>query len=67
MKVTNEIEVYEVDGKDETPAVDRIKIHVESHWNMNDRVVLNMGDIKYTVMADDLEKAIRNATNHRRY
>jgi hypothetical protein len=53
--VTNEVPTY-----DEPP---KPTVRVSSHWNYSDRVVLEVGDQKVTVLAADLEAAIRNATN----
>ena len=61
LKIQTAVDVYEIDGLD----VAGKKVIVLSHWNDNRRVVLAIGDTKYTVIADDLERAIRNATNHR--
>jgi hypothetical protein len=66
IKVSNELTVYEEDGKD-TAMIDGPKIRVLSHWNDPDRVVLVIGEKKLTVIARDLEAAITNATNTRRH
>ena len=62
MKVINEIEVYEVDG-DKEATCDPVKI--KSHWVFEDRVILIIGGHEYTVSADDMKRAIDNATNVR--
>ena len=61
MKVQNEITVYEIDGTETRNS----NIAIESHWNWHDRVVLIVGGKEYTVEAEDLTRAIANATNHR--
>lgn len=66
IKVINEVPVYEVNGN-ESRAVDGPKVHVLSHWSSPDRVVLQVGDTKWTVVAADLEAAVKNATNTRRF
>lgn len=65
IKVKNEIKVYEIDNKE----VDWQKnsIQVLSHWNEDAKIVLVIDDKCYTVSANDLETAIKNATNVNRY
>ncbi len=65
IKVTNEIVIYEVDGRDDV--LNDAKLIVESHWNYNERIVLDYGGKKITVIASDLEKAISNAKNSNRF
>lgn len=64
MKVKNEIEIYELDDT-EVSSANRIHIGIDSHWNSNDRIVLVVAGKRYTVIAEDLRKAITNATNHK--
>ena len=40
------------------------ELHVRSHWNRNELVVLDWRGHSITVVADDLKRAISNATNH---
>ena len=65
MKVSNEITVYEVDGEEPKGLPMPIAL-VESHGHISWRVVLvtPKGE-RLTVIASDLEMAIRNATNVR--
>ena len=67
MKVINEVKVYEINGS-ETPIVDydtlNGTIKIISHWNYNDRFVIEVGGVKYTVIRDSFIKAINNACNH---
>ena len=61
MKVQNELKLYDDfsgEGIEQT-------IAVESHGIHNDRIVLVIGKSRYVVIADQLARAIRNATNHR--
>ena len=60
MKVITKIKVYEINGSDD---VDK-ELEIDSHWNMKDRVTLIINGIGYTVLAEDLIKAIKNAQNH---
>ena len=38
-------------------------ITIREHWNRKEFVIVNMGELSYTVCAKDLEKAIQNAQN----
>ena len=65
IKVKNEIKVYEIDNK----KVDWQKnsIQVVSHWNEENKIVLVIDEKSYTVSANDLVTAIKNAQNINRY
>ena len=64
MKVVNEIRIYEMDGKG-LPPNDIQHIKIVSHWNRRrTMVVIEMEGFAATVPADDLRKAIDNATNN---
>ncbi len=67
IKVTCEVKVYEVDGKEAKHSPSDEPVIVSSHWNYRDRVVLTLNGKSVTVLADDLEKAINNATNTNKY
>ena len=56
--VTNEVTTYN------TPAKPNIRVH--SHWCLMDRVVIEIGDQRVTVIASDLKAAVNNATNTNR-
>ena len=65
IQVVSEVEPYELNGdtlfdvKSRKPS-----LTVKSHWNRKEFVVLKFGDDQsFTVNANDLEAAIRNATN----
>ena len=63
-KVCSEIQVYEIDGEDVAIGqMDGTKLKIRSHWNRNNRVVLDINGIKITVIARDLELAVQNARN----
>jgi hypothetical protein len=64
MKVKNELQVYEQDGK-EIKGIEYPIVKIESHWNYKDRVVVEIDGKKVTLIADDLRRAIDNATNHK--
>lgn len=62
VKVKAKIRVYEFDGH-ETVGVEQPELFMWSHWNDGDRVVLQMADgAKITMVARDLEEAIRACT-----
>lgn len=65
MKVTTEIRVYEINEVD--TGTEEVSILIESHWNLTDRVILRIGNTNYTVIAEDLIMAIKNAQNHKKY
>jgi hypothetical protein len=65
INVESKVKVYEKDGKD-TAIGDDTALVVRSHWNRDEYVVLDFGDKKWTMLAKDLEAAIRNATNSAR-
>lgn len=65
IKVRNEVKVYEHNGEDVALLENRF-VDVVSHWNNNRQVVLVINGERYTVLADDLICAIRNATNSNR-
>jgi ABC-type bacteriocin/lantibiotic exporter with double-glycine peptidase domain len=70
IKVVCEVEPYEMNGQEFECKLKSKKplVKVESHWNRNEFVVLKFGNNdSFTVVASDLETAIRNATNSSRF
>ena len=66
MNVRTEIAIYEIDGDGVTP-IPTPRLVIESHPLWQDHVTLRgLDGHTFTVMAGDLEMAIRNATNVRR-
>ena len=64
IKVTSDVKIYEVAGKEENEKT--IKIH--SHWNRNEMVNIEFpGFGIITVCAKDIEAAICNAKNSARF
>ena len=55
MKVTTEIHDYS------NPAQPNIKVH--DHWSDRKMVELEVEGKRYTILADELKRAIENATN----
>jgi hypothetical protein len=55
IKVTSEVTTYDEPIK--------TSIRVLSHWCHHDRVIIEVGDCKATVLAADLKAAVDNATN----
>ena len=64
VKVTQTIDVYEVDGE-ESHGLVLLQLGVNSHWNDSDRIVLTWKDQRITVVGSDLATAIQNARNTR--
>lgn len=62
MEVKTKIKIYEING-DEISG--KFILEVISHWNMTDRIVLKIAGDGYTVIAEDLIMAIKNAQNHK--
>lgn len=62
IKVRSEVTIYEVEGK-EVSTGKRPVLIVESHWTRKALVVLAVNGQKIAVGADDLLKAMGNATN----
>lgn len=62
MKSENTIEVYEVNGAE---ASNHPPIIITNYWHGRDRIVLEISKQKYTILADDLQRAITNACNNR--
>ena len=69
IKVTNEIKLYELYGKQMDKLFDTVipLFIVESHWNEGGKVVVTLGGETVTVVASDLIAAIQNATNSNRF
>lgn len=73
IKSTNEVDIYEVDGKEDKDKFPHPKLEVVSHWNWETFVVLVIPAIgeaperMITVKARDLEAAIKNAQNINRH
>jgi hypothetical protein len=65
IKVSQQIRVYEENDK-EIPLGQQRHISVESHWNWNERVILEIGKERITVIGRDLKVAIDNAMNTNR-
>lgn len=66
MKVENRIQIYEKDGEAITPPFNKEPdLFVRNVWNKPKLVEIQIGDgTKVAVRADELLKAIQNATNN---
>jgi len=60
MKVTNEIDIYEVDGK--SSSVPLATILVKSHNKYDTQVILSIDKDWYSIDAGDLLRAVENAS-----
>lgn len=65
MNVKNEIQPLQINGQDSFGVSEKRRLIVESHFTYTDRVHLTFGDLCLTVLAGDLQRAIKNACNHR--
>ena len=65
MKTVNELDIYEIDGKEVLFAEKKEqKVRISNHWNLSRMVVIYTPDGKQlTVIASELIRAINNATN----
>lgn len=60
----NKVEVYEENGvelyglRSQKP-----KVTIREHWSRKELVIINIGELSYSVCAVDLIKAIQNAQN----
>ena len=65
MKIITKLNPLEFDGEERKGLPNEAdELHVISHWNYRDRIVLDWRGHSITVVADELERAIRNAINH---
>jgi len=62
MEVSNKINIYEKNGA-ELKISESQKLEVLSHWNRKEFVVIKFEDKSITILANELSKAISNATN----
>lgn len=53
--IETKITAYEIDGNE---------VVVSAHWSNNEMVVLKVQGKSVTVAADELVRAVKNATNH---
>jgi len=67
MEVENKLKVYEVDDVEVKLGEKNPEIIIKNHWNRNNFVVIEINEKRYTVSAAELDAAIENATNTRRY
>lgn len=64
LKIETRLDPYEIDGKElHGLPEDHNKVIVRNHWNVRGLVVVQFGSWSFTVSADELHRAITNATN----
>ena len=65
IKVVSDLRVYEIDGKDTEDSIKSPapQMRVHSHWSRREFIAIEIAGVKYTVVASDIEAAIKNATN----
>jgi len=66
IRVSNEVNVIEVNGREKEVGETTAPLTVTSHWNVDRYVVLTLGKEKITVNGNDLMLAIANAQNRGR-
>lgn len=60
----NTIRIYETNGLENIGIESEMpKMGISEHWNRKEFVVLEIDGVKYTVLADELKRAIDNAQN----
>jgi hypothetical protein len=65
LKIETRLDPVEIDNLEIKGLPDKEKqLTVSSHWNSNKLIVLDFNGHSITVVADELERAITNATNH---
>jgi hypothetical protein len=66
IKISQQVQIYEEDDR-EIPLGQHRYMGVESHWNRNEMVILEIGKERVTVLAGDLRAALENAKNTNRF
>ena len=67
-KTSSTIETYELNGSDrEIVGKDLPDIIVKNHGIRRDFVIIEIGDTQYTILADELSRAIDNAQHAHKY
>jgi len=61
----NSMDVYEI-NEDEIVGIEKPKLVVSNHFIRKQFVVIEVAGVKYTVIADELKRAIDNAQNAHR-
>jgi hypothetical protein len=64
--VRSAVEIYEIDGREVAGPPPRPEIIVTSHPTRRVLIVIVIDDKRYTVSADDMLAAVRNAENRGR-
>lgn len=60
----NKIQIYETNGIENKELPSKMpKLIVTQHWNRKSFVVIEIEGKQYTVVANELERAIKNAQN----
>ena len=65
LKIETRIDPVEINGQEVTGLPNEMdQMIVRAHWIKNRWVIIDFHGQSVTVVADDLERAIRNARNH---
>ena len=66
IEVFNKVKIYEINGED-TNYNDNTILVVKSNWIDDKRIIIEYNGMELTVVASDLQDAIKNATNTSRW
>jgi len=67
MKITTEIDLFEIDGEQTKVPIPTLVVKNHELSSRSAIVVISVGGHRYSVEATELRQAIENATNIRRY
>lgn len=66
MEVISKVKIYELNGVD-TKLGEKTTLSILNVWNKSKCVIIELNGKRAQVNADDLRKAIDNATNNKKY
>ena len=66
-KTSSTIKSHEFNGSAREVGKDLPNIVVKNHWNRRDFVIIEIDNNEYTILADELSRAIDNAQHAHKY
>ena len=60
-ETSSTIKIYELNGSERKVDENLPNVIVKNHWNRRDFVIIEIDNNEYTVLADELSRAIDNA------